>query len=187
MNREEDEDNYHPTPEDNLEWDLAQALRFQHEEGPRTSAISNLGQQGITPTNPRDAQIAALTQTVQVLLERVERREGQPDATFDLIVPTSLLGTSVTLAPTQKRIETTSINRYNGSSDLRIHLAKYNSYMTFVGVTNATKCCLFLLTLSDQVHMWYTSLAPSSMDIFEQLVRLILGHFSAMLPCPTTN
>lgn len=59
--------------------------------------------------------------------------------------------------------------------------------MTFAGAIDATKCRLFLLTLSDQVHMWYTFLAPNSADTFEQLTRLFLRHFSAMVPNPATK
>lgn len=53
--------------------------------------------------------------------------------------------------------------------------------------TDATKCRPFVLTLSDQAHMWFMSLAPYSIDSFEQLAKLFLGHFATIAPRPATK
>lgn len=90
-------------------------------------------------------------------------------------------------ASTQKKIDTTSIYRYTKSLDQRIHVVKYNSYMTSVEATDATKCRLFLLTLSDQAHMWFTSLSRNSVNTFEKLATLFLGNFAAIAPRPVTK
>lgn len=48
-------------------------------------------------------------------------------------------------------------------------------------------CQLFLQSLSDQVHMWFTLLTPYSVDTFEQLEKLIMNQFSTIAPRPNTK
>lgn len=103
--------------------------------------------------HPRDAQIVALIKIVQALLKRVGNMVGEAGATSELVVSASPLSTAITSAPTQKKMKTTSIDWYIGATDPRIHISQYNLYMTYVGAFDATKCPLFLLTLSDQAHM----------------------------------
>lgn len=100
--------------------------------GPGTSAISQLDKQsGFAHFSPRDAQLAALARMVQTLLERLDIQPEQPGVDTTLVVPASPLGSLVTLAPTKRKIHTTSSDRYNGSSYPRIHIAKYDpTYLT---------------------------------------------------------
>lgn len=48
-------------------------------------------------------------------------------------------------------------------------------------------CWLLPLSLGDQAHKWFTSLASYSIESFEKLVKLFLGHFTTMATHPITK
>lgn len=85
----------------------------------------------------------------------------------NMVLPASPLGPTISLAPTQIKVNMTLLERYNGDTDPQTYLAKYNSM--FIGANNATMCHLFPLTLSEQAHKWFTSLLSHSINYFEQL------------------
>lgn len=82
----------------------------------------------------------------------------------------------------QIKVNTTLFDRYKGDTDPQNHLAKYNSYMMSVWASDATMCLLFPLTLSEQAHKLFTSLTSYSVNSFEQLGKIFMGHFVAMEP-----
>lgn len=76
---------------------------------------------GPPPPDPRDTQIATLMQIVQALQETMDNQPTQPAQATNMVLQASPLGPSILLAPTQIKVNTTLLDRYNGDADLQTH------------------------------------------------------------------
>ena len=70
-----------------------------------------------------------------------------------------------------------TIPAYEGKTDPRQHVMRYEWMMDSARENDATKCRFFPITLSGIATMWFTRLPPRSISSFDELAMKIVEQF----------
>ena len=78
-----------------------------------------------------------------------------------------------------KNFKMPHIEMYEGKTNPRAHLAKYNKMMQVARVSEDAKCLCFSLTLTKYAEDWWKRLAPRSIHNWKDLQSIFRRQFVA--------
>ncbi|XP_073120069.1 uncharacterized protein [Henckelia pumila] len=73
----------------------------------------------------------------------------------------------------------TKIREYEGSTDPKEHLARFENVVMLRCYEDKIKCKVFLTTLVDSAKRWFENLGPQSIRSFTKFKQVFLQHFSS--------
>ena len=84
---------------------------------------------------------------------------------------------SVNSFPLPQKFRMPQMESYNGVKDPLDHLETFKTLMHLQGVPDEIMCRAFPTTLKGPARVWFSRLAPNSINTFKELSALFTSHF----------